>query len=78
VTHSAGGDRQEEKEQSIEGQSYKWCIFVKLMQAIWEHGCMPEQMTWEIIVLLPKGGGNYCGIGMLEPCWKVVENIMVR
>jgi hypothetical protein len=35
-------------------------------------------MTWEIIVLLPKGGGNYCGIGLLEPFWKVVEKIMVR
>ncbi len=39
---------------------------------------MPEQMTWEIIVLLPKGGGNYCGIGLLESCWKVVEKIMVK
>jgi hypothetical protein len=35
-------------------------------------------MTWEIIVLLPKGRGNYCGIGLLEPFWKVVEKIMVR
>jgi hypothetical protein len=35
-------------------------------------------MTWEIIVLLPKGGGNYRGIGLLEPFWKVVEKIMVR
>ncbi len=39
---------------------------------------MPEQMTWEIIVLLPRGGGDYCWIGLLEPCWKVVEKIMVR
>jgi hypothetical protein len=58
---------QEEKEQSIAGWGYKWHIFVKLMQTIWECGCMPEQMTWEIIVLLPKGGGDYCGIGLLEP-----------
>jgi hypothetical protein len=35
-------------------------------------------MSWEIIVLLPKAGGNYCGIGLLEPFWKVVEKIMVR
>jgi hypothetical protein len=35
-------------------------------------------MTGEIIFLLPKGGGNYCGIGLLEPFWKVVEKIMVR
>jgi hypothetical protein len=35
-------------------------------------------MTWEIIVLLPKGGGGYRGIGLLEPFWKVVEKIMER
>ncbi len=69
---------QEEKEQSIVGRSNKWHIFVKLMQTIGEHGCMPEQMTWEIIILLPKGGGNYRGIGLVEPCWKAVEKIMVK
>ena len=48
------------------------------MQTIWERGSVPEQMTWEIIVLLPKGGGDYPGIGLLEPFWKVVEKIIVR
>jgi hypothetical protein len=33
--------------------------------------------TWMIIVLLPKGGGDYCGIGLLDPIWKVVEKVMV-
>jgi hypothetical protein len=28
------------------------------------------------VVLLPKGGGDYRGIGLLEPLWKVVERIM--
>ncbi len=28
------------------------------------------------MVLLPKGGGDYRGIGLLEPLWKVVERIM--
>ena len=39
---------------------------------------MPEQMSWMVIVLLPKGGGDFQGIGLLDPCWKVVEKIMVR
>jgi hypothetical protein len=30
-----------------------------------------------IIVLLPKGGGDYHGIGLLDPIWKVVEKVMV-
>ena len=29
-----------------------------------------------IVVLLPKGGGDFCGIGLIESCWKVVEVIM--
>jgi hypothetical protein len=62
---------------SDEGKGKKWRIFVKLMQAVWEQGSVPEQMKWEIIVLLPKGGGDYRGIGLLEPFWKVIEKIMV-
>jgi hypothetical protein len=28
-------------------------------------------------MLLPKGGEDYRGIGLLDPMWKVVEKIMV-
>ena len=37
---------------------------------------MPKQLKGVIIVLLYKGDGNYRGIGLLEPAWKVVELIM--
>jgi hypothetical protein len=34
-------------------------------------------MPWIlVIVLLPKGGGDYRGIGLLEPLWEVVEALM--
>ena len=52
---------------SDKGMGKKWCIFVKLMKAVWEQGSVPKQMKWEIIALLPKGGGDYCGIGLLKP-----------
>jgi hypothetical protein len=67
----------EEEEQSNIGLGHKWRVFIKMMQAIWEHGSIPKQMRWEIIILLPKGGGDYCGIRLLEPFWKVLEKIMV-
>ncbi len=63
------------------GLGDKWCIFVKLMQAIWEQGCMPEQMKWAIIVLLPKGNGEYCGISLLDPfckSWKRLWRLNLR
>jgi hypothetical protein len=56
----------------------KWGIFVKMIQTIWDQGEIPMQMSWMVIVLIPKGGGNFRGIGILNPCWKVVEKIMVR
>ena len=33
-------------------------------------------MLWVIIVILPKGGGDYRGIGLLCPFWKAVEILM--
>ncbi len=66
-----------EEEDSDLGLGDKWRTFVRLMQAIWEHGSVPKQMRWEIIVLLPKGNGENCGISLLDPFWKVVEKIMV-
>jgi hypothetical protein len=67
----------EEEEDGDVGLGDKWCTFVRLIQAVWEHESMPEQMRWEIIVFLPKGNGEYCGIGLLDPFWKVLEKVMV-
>ncbi len=46
------------------------------MRAIWDHGKIPPQLLWVIIVLIPKGGGDYWGIRLLEPMWKVCERVM--
>ncbi len=53
-----------------------WGLFVQLVQATWTHGIIPRQLLWSIVVLIPKGGGDFCGIGLLEPYWKVLEWIM--
>jgi hypothetical protein len=59
------------------GLGRKWRIFVEMTQTIWERGKILEQMGWMVVVLLPKSGGNFQGIGLLDPCWRVVEKIMV-
>ena len=56
----------------------KWRVFVKMIQTIWDQGEIPMQMSWMVVVLLPKGGGDFRGIGLLDPFWKVVEKVMVR
>ncbi len=72
-----GDMKHEETEDGVEGIGDRWWSFVALLQAVWERGSIPTQMAWMIIVLLPKRGGDYCGIGLLDPIWKVVEKVMV-
>ncbi len=55
------------------GEGDNWRLLVGLIQAIWSQGQIPKQLTWVIVVLLPKGVGDYRGIGLLELLWKVVE-----
>ncbi len=58
------------------GEGENWCLLVGLIQAIWTQGKFLQQLTWVIVVLLPKGGGDYRGISLLELLCKVVERIM--
>jgi hypothetical protein len=53
-----------------------WHMFLMLVQVVWDNGDIPPQLLWVIVVLIPKGGGNYQGIGLLEPMWKVCKQVM--
>ena len=69
---------EEEHPVSRVGNGDRWRLFIKLIQSIWRTGTIPQQLTWIIVVLIPKGGGDYRGIGLMEPFWKVIEMIMER
>ena len=43
----------------------QWWLLVKLIQRMLEDGVMTEEVTWETIVLLQKGRGDYRGIGLV-------------
>jgi hypothetical protein len=58
------------------GAGKEWDALVQLIQAIWDKGKIPTQLGWVITVLIPKGGGDYHGIGLLQPIWKVIERVM--
>ena len=52
-------------------------MFVQLVQAVWtDHWHNPHQLLWIIIVLILNSGGDFRGIGLLEPIWKVLEQII--
>ncbi len=55
------------------GAGKTWHEFVCLCTSIWNTGTIPQQMCWVITVLIPKVGGEYHSIGLLEPIWKVLE-----
>jgi hypothetical protein len=69
-------DIKEEEREDKWGRGDKWRLLVQLISAIWEHVSIPQQITWMVTVLLPKGKGDYQGIGLLEPIWKVAEVLM--
>ncbi len=62
--------------QMMVGQMDEWVDLCQLVQAVWTTGTIPHQLLWIIVVLIPKGGGDFCGIGLLELIWKVLERII--
>ncbi len=67
-----------EKGAGLEGAGYRWFLLVRLIQEVWRTGHILLQLRWVIVILIPKGGGDYQGVGLLEPIWKVIELILDR
>ena len=54
---------------------------VWLIQLVFAERKLPKELTWENIVLLPKGKGGYQGIRLVEVAWKlcaVVLNLRLK
>ena len=49
---------------------------VDLVQTAFREGDLAEESTWQAVVLIPKGEGDYRGIGIVEVMWKVVAVIL--
>ena len=41
-------------------------MFVELVQTSFQDGFLVEEATWQAVVLIPKVGGEYHGIGIVE------------
>ena len=53
-----------------------WNKVVVLVQTAIQEGRMAEEATWKEVVLIPKGGGCYRGIGLVEVAWKLETVIL--
>jgi hypothetical protein len=56
-----GMNLEEDPESGTENKNAgaNWHLFLKLAQAVWDHGDIPPQLLWVIVVLISKGGGIY-------------------
>ena len=50
---------------------------VRLIQMFYRDRTVPEYIVWVTMVLLPKGKGEYRGIGIVEVLWNVCS-VMVN
>ncbi len=62
--------------QGAVGAGDNWRLFVRVVQAVWNRSVIPRQLLWSIVVLIPKGGGDYRRIGLLELIWKCIERVI--
>ena len=65
------GERRTEDEEN-------WAQVVELVQTEFRDGDLAEEATWQAVVLILKGKGDYRGIGLVEVMWKVVALILNR
>ena len=49
---------------------------VSVIQVEFWEGYIPEALMWTTMVLIPKGGGEYIGIGLVDTIWKVCTSIV--
>ena len=49
---------------------------VQLVQHCWSTGALPLALCWSTLVALPKGNGEFRGIGLLEIVWKLIEKLI--
>ena len=58
------------------GDEENWARVMELVQTAFWEGELAEEATWQAVVLIPKGKGDYRGIGLVEVMWKVVAVIL--
>ena len=59
-----------------EPETKTWNKLVGVIQVAFQKGYIPEALMWKTMVLIPKGGREYRGIGLVETIWKVCASIL--
>ena len=76
-----GGVAEEKgKEKTATGEEGEdlWGKVVDLTQTAFRDGTLAEEATWQTVVLIPKGMGEFREIGLVEVIWKLLTIILHR
>ena len=60
----------------VEQDRTKWNCLFELVSTCYTTGELPNELTWAIMVLLPKSDGGIRGIGLLDIIWKLLAAIV--
>ena len=50
----------------------KWYKVVDIIQSAFREGLIPSECAWQMVVLVPKGKGGLCSIGIMDFICKTV------
>ena len=53
-----------------------WYRFIDLVQMEFREGRLLDKCTWNMFVLIPKGNGEFRGIGLVEVLWNTVSGMI--
>ena len=56
---------------TVKTELKNWDKVVALVRPNFGEGRLDEEAMWQAVVLIPKGGGEYRGIYLMEVVWKV-------
>ena len=81
----ASGARAEHMKVCLKGVTWekdpyprRWDKLVSVMKLAFREGRIPMSLTWTMMMIITKGGGEYRGIGLVEVIWKVCAFITNR
>ena len=69
-----GWCKEAKRKKNPEGK--RWELAVRLVQVTFRDRMVPDEITWLMMVLLPKRKGEYRGIGIVEVLWKVCSVVV--
>ena len=55
-----------------------WLKVVAIVQVALQDETLAKECTWKTVVLIPKGKGDFQGIGIVEVLWKAVASLLNR